>query len=304
MKSDQVLCAEAFVPSSMIAKAVCTHTYITFNSIRRSTMFPHGIFHAGELEFWKLGQHFQFARMLFAIHSASLHSLMENSTVFTVVMHYDVSQAMYRKARRYRKENSKLLQSTELKGIGKSSIHMTTILRDPDTKEFLASLWYKYVYVDTTTRSSKRIPEWFLKQYDVFNPGSITPAYRGPTLPSDNSVHCKMYTFLPSDLDRNDHVNNNVYYRLFFDAATEASVTNNLFSGFEGDICSYFVKSTSCVYEKECRLGDLVHILVWEDHLQAKTLQCKIVKGTENSFQCTVVFYDQLSTMPSYKSLL
>ena len=249
----------------------------------------------GLLAFWKLGEHFQFARALMSTSDKALsdggHFLMDDSSLFTVLTQYDINEAMYEKARKYRQEKSTLLLTTELQGIGKSSVHMKTIIQDPQTRELLGSLQFKYVKVALSTRRSVQIPEWFLNKYDRFNPGRLTPTFDPAVMPNEKGIYRKIYTVLPSDIDSNNHMNNNVYLRLCFDAATEASVMEKMFSSLHGDMCNYLVKSASCVYEKECRLGDVVDIFVWEDKSKVKTLHCKIIKGSDTSFQCTLLFH-------------
>lgn len=252
----------------------------------------------GELGFWKLGEHFLFARtLMLSMPGNSLsdgtHSLWDDSTIFIVVGSYSVARELYNKARLYRVKSNKLLLTTELKGIGNSSLFLRTTILDPVTKEFLASLDFKYVMVDRFTRKAMPVPVWFRNKYTKLVPGQHIPKrFEELMMPDAEQKHyCKVYTALPSDLDYNEHVNNNVYFRLCFDAATEASVVENCFSNFTGDICNYNVESATCVYEKECSLGDVLHIWVWEDLRQANVLSCKIMKGQQVSFQCTLTFY-------------
>ena len=67
----------------------------------------------GLLAFWKLGEHFQFARALMSTSDKALsdggHFLMDDSSLFTVLTQYDINEAMYEKARKYRQEKSTLL---------------------------------------------------------------------------------------------------------------------------------------------------------------------------------------------------
>lgn len=116
--------------------------------------------------------------------------------------------------------------------------------------------------------------------------------YKPPAVPEGGKrSFSKYFSISPSDIDLNQHTNNTVYYRLLFDAATEASLKEGLFSLLSGDICGYNVLESKALYLRESGMWDKVKVTVWEDSDSPDTIHCIITKNNQQLFQASVKFY-------------
>ena len=247
-----------------------------------STMTSIYIF-SGKLAFWKLAEHFTYCRGAMIRHPDCLSDngkqLIPQSTVFVVVVEYHITKEFYRNARHFIEKHT-LAGKTELLNFSRSSLIKQTSLLKPKSGETLATLRFKYVIVDPETRKSSPLPDWFVHKYGkLIDMNESVARYVLPQVPNEEEkVYCKWYTINGSDIDHNQHTNNAVYYRLCFDAATEASLFRELFKGLTGDICNYNVRRSQGIYMKESRLGDCVEVIVWQDNISRDTLHFLIDK--------------------------
>lgn len=221
--------------------------------------------------------------------SDSGRQLYQECNLFIVIVHYHIDPYIYKHLADFIEATDMRLE-TKLISITRSSLILQTEIIGEKSNKVLAWLRFKYVCVDRETRKSTPVPQWFVEKVkDKIEPG-LTLAYEPPVIP-ENGTYTKLYTIIPSDIDWNGHTNNTVYYRLFFDVATEASVKHNLFTLLQGDICDYNICDSQAIYARESRMWDNIQITVWQDLKNVKTLHCHIGKEEVTLFKSTITFY-------------
>ena len=211
-------------------------------------------------------------------------------TVFTVVMSYEFLPELYSRAKL--DASSKFALNTTLTGVGKSSFDLMTTMHDHNDGQCLACLKFKYAVVDFTTRKSVQIPANSKQKYALYTKPSLAPnPYRQPARPSDSThVFSWQRKVLPSDIDRNDHVNNSAYINICLDCAAEAAVAGH-FTQFCEDIAFYRVKTLDILYQRESRFGDVLEVHCWEDPQKRLSLVFEIINKGNVSVQCLMSFY-------------
>ena len=220
--------------------------------------------------------------------------------IFIVVVDYQMTREFYDCYLDFI-EKYDLNARNELLSLNTSSFVGQTSLFKSNLKAVLVSNQYKVVAVDRKSRKSTALPTWFTEKYSpsIQQKGTFAK-YTVPKLPNNlDLVYSKIYKINPSDMDRNQHTSNYSYMRFCFDAATEAVLYKGIFPGMPGTICGYNVQRCQAIYLQECRLCDVIEILVWQDSVKNDTLHFHINKlgNRENQeskiplFRATFCFY-------------
>lgn len=207
-----------------------------------------------------------------------------NTTVFIVVVQYLMDTQTI-----FLEKPAQVLATTELLGFASSSLIMRTTLTNPASGSVLGRLRFKYVLVDSVSRKSKRLPEWFKTHYRFLS-GEPTVSYKDPRVPAEHEGFSFIYRIRDTDTDFNKHANNSVYYRLCIHTAAQA-LSNGVFKTFsQKNLFQYDVVQTSAVYARECRLDDKICVFVFEDKEQPAVIHNIITRGRTLLFKSTLTF--------------
>ena len=211
---------------------------------------------------WRVGKHFEFARVIAMNNSKFLdgNELMKTNTVFLVAGLYDISKELYTYTRNNR-YNVQCGMQTDMLTYGNSSFtNKTTWFKLGDGKA-LGKLTFKYVMVNRNTRRSSPLPDWFRDKYPrLTDPDSYQ--WMKPLLVPPHAYSLdKMVEY--SDTDSNKHANNTFFLRACFDVAATAC-SAGYFKHFSGDFFKYHTQKMWVLYSKETNVGSKLKVYTWD----------------------------------------
>ena len=215
--------------------------------------------------------------------------------MFVLQCTYDINRSFYGKVH-VRRVWFPMTVNMELVAFENSSVTIHYEARDAADGELLMTLRSKLALVNEATRKSERLSDEFREKYArQHQPAFVLPKHEALVIPSN--AFCDRLQIRPSDIDSMGHANNSVYIRMCSDCATIASVKHGHFLRFGNDLASRHVKTLNMLYSKECMLGDVVDVYVWDDATQNDLLHFQIKNNSIVLFHMLVEYYPVIRTV-------
>ncbi|KAK2147361.1 hypothetical protein LSH36_557g01041 [Paralvinella palmiformis] len=182
--------------------------------------------------------------------------------------------------------------------IGNTSLSLVFELWHKKSETFLLQTERQYVFIDVESRKTQPLPQYLENIRDQFprNEFSVKLSSKPTNL---SKVYVTMFRITASDLDKNYHTNQSVYYRFSLDAAYEAWKSGFL-QNFRADPCQYGAKYFEGKHVRETFVGDQISVSLWEDELDQLTLNFEIHKVVDNAY----VMYQKIAFFPLNNSKL
>jgi len=122
--------------------------------------------------------------------------------------------------------NSKeLVMYSRLVSYGRTSMNLSLKLINPENEEeILGEYLMKFVTVNTTTKRTTPVPQWFIESYYSAQNEKSSTLFEDVTFDSTSAsaFRTKIHT-RASDLDPNKHVNASLYYLFCMECASKAT---------------------------------------------------------------------------------
>ncbi|CAH1772959.1 unnamed protein product, partial [Owenia fusiformis] len=175
----------------------------------------------------------------------------------------------------------------KLVSVGNSSICLASSIIH--NGEAIATFESQVVHVDWNSRKAVPLPVWFTEKYREFM--KISKIKFTTNMNKPNSSYSYSIKVSASDLDMNNHVNMAIYLRYCLDAGYMAC-KDGAYEGFEGDLLTYKVQKSSCLFFGESVLEALLSVYTWEDSTQKNLIHFQIENSDEKLvYFCSMWFH-------------
>ncbi|CAH1774405.1 unnamed protein product [Owenia fusiformis] len=151
----------------------------------------------------------------------------------------------------------------------------------------VASCDIMYAVVDSKSGKLAPLPAWYINRYK-----ELTKMPRGDfSLKMHKPMDCFKHNsrVVPSDLDINNHVNQNRYSSFCLDAACVAS-SRGIYQGFDKEFLKHQVKRCLLLFTGGSRLDDVLTVNTWQNEADKKLIQFEIENGERIVLNCSMWF--------------
>lgn len=181
---------------------------------------------------------------------------------------------------------------------GKSSFQKQLSLVNPVTKQELLRSTQCLVFVKSDDRRPTSIPENVRARLEKANVPSV-PTNKIHRLEPPANVYELIVEVTSSSIDIYQHMNHSEYSKLCFDCAAFA-VKKNFYRFFKDDIEHYHVRDTLKLHAGECKMGDKLRIITWQEKARPEMVYFLVYKNDEKLaiFELTCIFYKKSLSAP------
>lgn len=168
-----------------------------------------------------------------------------------------------------------------------STTPSSSIARQP-----LASCVFRLVHVDPVTRKPAPIPEYLLFGFkeNVVADGERFPTIRAPSVLPKNSYKCQLRVRY-DDMDVLQHTNVSSYLVFAMECASMAA-KDGFYSLICDDVAFYRSRRATSIFISECRAGDELEVVTWEDQHNRMLLNFAVCKQGEIINFAQIEYYE------------
>lgn len=180
--------------------------------------------------------------------------------------------------------------------VGRRSFSFVTRLTNEETGKLLGEVLLKYVLIDRRTRKSVPLPESFLEKYAKHLKKNLN--INELSIPECPNISKDVFQLkvlpLHSDTDRNNHVNQSVYFRFCMDCATDAALSGR-YRHFTSDMCWYPVLELNVYHVNESHANNELIVNTWQDNDDFRLIYFIIKRKETVIFKASILFYPEQS---------
>ncbi|XP_069120127.1 uncharacterized protein [Argopecten irradians] len=275
----------------VINKLDAFHGDLSFNGV------PYEAFErTGHWSLWGVMKMFEAARLIGLYNDLFHFRSMEGKTMGLVVVTQAVrlSPDLHRDYSLFTTLKQRYV--LDIVEVGRRSFSFVSRLTNEETGQFLGEILLKYVLIDRRTRKSIPLPEAFFEKYSNYTKKDIKVTKLSIPPCPDMGKHVFKLKALPlhSDTDRNNHVNQSVYFRYCIDCATDAALAGS-YRHFTSDMCWYPVVEMNVYHANESLVNKELVVNTWQDNDDFRLIFFIIKRKQTVLFKSSILFYPEMS---------
>lgn len=180
--------------------------------------------------------------------------------------------------------------------VGNSSFRLDSTLNHPENSKPYATCSVQTVFVDSTTRKPKVLPDWWKEKYACDLKKENHLKFEDFVKNDSITYHSFPLTVCPRDTDSYHHSNWTSYIRFCYDACVHG-VANSQYRNITEASIEQGIKTLDVTFKNESSDGDNLDIVSWEDQDDNNTIRFEVRKDHVICCLVNICFYSTESKL-------